>query len=169
MLETTEAEIPAAALAQVAWWPGEDDAAARALTAAGLPAPPGPRRCARRGDALALDAGPGRAWLLGPAGTVDTVARAVGAEVGTVLDLSAARVRLSLDGARAGWILGKGTAVDLRADAFPDGVCAMTALHGIPVTLWREAGRFDLLAPTTYADALRGRLAEAMRPDGAVT
>ncbi len=163
----TLAEAPIRSLVQVAAWPGTGDALDAALRDLGLPTLPAPCRAARAGDAVAFDAGPGTALLLdGPADIADALAEAVAPEVGTVTDLSHARVRLRLSGPRASWCLAKLVALDLHPSAFPVDGCAQTRLDRIGLTLHR-AGPEDwtLLVPRAFARSAVEALETACRAD----
>ena len=155
------------ALVQVAVWPGRTDALAVALTDAGLPAPPPPGRSAEAGGVVAMDGGPGR-WLLeGPADLPLRLAALVRGDVGTVTDLSHSRARFRLEGPRARWVLAKGTSVDLRDAAFPVGSVAWTTIHATGVVVRRAgAETFDAMPYRGFARDFAEWLAEAARPDG---
>ena len=160
-------ERPLGSLVQLAWWPGARERLDARLAEGGYPPTPergGSNAC---GDTLALDGGPGRALLVGPADLFARLAPLVDAGVGTVTDLSHSRVRIALEGPRARTVLEKGTSVDLRNRAFPVGAVAWTAIHSMGIVLHhREAEAYDVLVYRGFARALNEWLRDAARPDG---
>lgn len=78
-----------------------------------------------------------------------------------VLDLSEARVCLTLEGAGAAGLLSRVIALDFSETAFPVGTFAQTALHHVGVLVDRHGrDQFILLIPTTWATSLIGLLTE---------
>ncbi len=76
----------------------------------------------------------------------------VGADTGSVTDLSHARCRIHIEGPQCRTVLNKLFALDLRESAFLIGDIAMTGTHHVPSTLHRlEADAFDLYVFSTYA------------------
>ena len=76
----------------------------------------------------------------------------VGADTGSVTDLSHARCRIHMEGPQCRTVLNKLFALDLRESAFCVGDIAMTGTHHIPGTLHRlGADAFDLYVFSTYA------------------
>jgi sarcosine oxidase subunit gamma len=76
----------------------------------------------------------------------------VGADIGTVTDLSHARCRIHLEGPHCRTVLNKLFALDLRESAFAVGDIAMTGTHHVPSTLHRlGSDAFDLYVFSTYA------------------
>ena len=156
-----------ASLVQVAVWPERSDALDAALLDAGLPARPGAGRSHEAGGVVAMDGGPGRTLFEGPSDLPARLAALVPGEVGTVTDLGHSRVRFSLEGARARWVLAKGTSVDLRDASFPVGAVAWTTIHGMGVIVRRSSDEtFDAMPYRGFARAFAGWLEEAARPDG---
>ena len=104
---------------------------------------------------LLLRSGPLEFLLIGAHAAPERVEQLrahVPTEVGSVLDLSHARVRLRLHGERVVDALAKLYALDFRPKAFPVGTFQLTGHHHIPGTLHRiDAQRFDLYLLTTYA------------------
>lgn len=143
-------ERPLAGLVQVAAWPDTVAALDAALVREGLPALPPPGRSASAGGASVMDVGPGRALI--DAARPDLFAAleaSVPADIGTVTDLSHARVCLSLEGPRAAWVLAKGVAVDLHPAAFPAGAVATTQIDHAGVVLRRTGADAFVLYPYT--------------------
>ena len=104
---------------------------------------------------LLMRSGPLEFMLIGTEATPDRIAdlrASIHAGIGSVLDLSHARVRLRLQGERVVDALAKLYALDFRPKAFPVGTFQLTGHHHIPGTLHRiDAQRFDLYLLTTYA------------------
>jgi sarcosine oxidase subunit gamma len=76
----------------------------------------------------------------------------VGADTGSVTDLSHARCRIHIEGAHCRTLLNKLFALDLRESTFLIGDIAMTGTHHVPSTLHRlGADAFDLYVFSTYA------------------
>ena len=76
----------------------------------------------------------------------------VGADTGSVTDLSHARCRIHIEGGQCRTVLNKLFALDLRESAFVIGDIAMTGTHHVPSTLHRlGAEAFDLYVFSTYA------------------
>jgi len=86
----------------------------------------------------------------------------VGADIGSVLDLSHARVRVSLHGDKAVEALSKLYALDFRPTAFAPNSFALTGHHHIPCLLHRlDAQHFHAYYFTTYARGQIDLLADA--------
>ena len=76
----------------------------------------------------------------------------IGADIGSVTDLSHARCRIHVEGPRCRTLLNKLFALDLRESAFSIGDIAMTGTHHVPSTLHRlGTDAFDLYVFSTYA------------------
>jgi sarcosine oxidase subunit gamma len=76
----------------------------------------------------------------------------IGADTGSVTDLSHARCRIHIEGAQCRTVLNKLFALDLRESAFAIGDIAMTGTHHVPSTLHRLGpDSFDLYVFSTYA------------------
>ena len=76
----------------------------------------------------------------------------VGADTGSVTDLSHARCRIHIEGTQCRTVLNKLFALDLRESAFAIGDIAMSGTHHVPSTLHRlGADTFDLYVFSTYA------------------
>ena len=164
-------EWPVTALAQVSAWPERREAVDDALTGAGLPPIPNPGCSIAVDGVLALDAGPGSAWLTGPdEGLFTRLTGLIPPESGAVTDLGHARVRLRVAGPRAGWVLAKGVMLDLHDAAFAPGRCALTRFHQIGIMLHRrDAEEWDLYAYRSFARSLLKSLIVAGGPDTPLT
>jgi sarcosine oxidase subunit gamma len=104
---------------------------------------------------LLMRSGPLEFLLIGSEAAPQRVAQLrahIPAEVGSVLDLSHARIRVQMHGAKAVEALGKLYALDFRPAAFPVGRFQLTGHHHIPCALHRlEAQHFALYFLSTYA------------------
>jgi heterotetrameric sarcosine oxidase gamma subunit len=86
----------------------------------------------------------------------------VGADIGSVLDLSHARVRVSVQGEKAVDALSKLYALDFRPAAFSKDSFALTGHHHIPCLLHRlDAQHFHAYFFSTYARGQVGLLEDA--------
>jgi len=104
---------------------------------------------------LLMRSGPLEFMLIGAHPAPDRVAQLrahIPAEIGSVLDLSHARIRVQLHGAKAVDALTKLYALDFRPAAFPVGRFQLTGHHHIPCVLHRLDGQhFELYFLSTYA------------------
>ena len=103
---------------------------------------------------LLLRTGPTEFLLIGEtaADTVGALRGPIAPDVGAVLDLSHARVRVQVQGAQAVAALGKLFALDFRDAAFPVGRVQLSGHHHVPCSLHRLGeDRFDLYMLSTYA------------------
>jgi sarcosine oxidase subunit gamma len=132
-----------AALVQVTAWPGT--AATVEHRIALLPA-------------TRLPVGPGR-WLLASDQPLDFD---LPAELGTVTDLTDARVILHLAGEDVVHVLRQGVGFDLDPRRFGSGASAQTSIHGMPVLVHRrDLATFDLYVSSSFAASLEAWLREA--------
>lgn len=103
---------------------------------------------------MLIRSGPHEFMLIGDA-ALDPLAvlrRHIGPDIGAVLDLSHARVRVQVQGPQAVVTLGKLFALDFREAAFPVGTLQLSGHHHVPCSLHRLGGdRFDLYMLSTYA------------------
>ena len=94
---------------------------------------------------------------------VDALVEALGAERGAVVDVSANRTTLELNGDKAQAVLEKGSPVDLHPRAFAIGRAVTTVVGPIPVLLWKvEATTYRLFPRSSFADYLARWLLDAM-------
>ncbi len=158
-------EIRLGGLWQVAAWPGRlAEAGAAVAASAGVAAAPGFGQAAfgSRGTALRTEA---LKWLVASPHALSRPEIAV--EDGTALDLSHARTVLRLEGPAARDVLARLVAIDLRAQAFPDGRVAVTGAHGMGLTLVAREGGVDVLAFRSFGLALLEMLEEIAAQFGA--
>lgn len=94
-------------------------------------------------------------FLLLPPGAVNplqVLRKTVTSDIGSVTDLSHARCRIRIEGARCQAMLNKLFALDLRPAEFPVGEVRLTGTHHVPCLLHRlGADSFDMLVFSTYA------------------
>jgi len=103
---------------------------------------------------LLLRTGPTEFMLVGESGADVAFALRgqITPEVGSVLDLSHARVRVHMQGPQAAAALGKLFALDFRDAAFPVGTLQLSGHHHVPCSVHRTGeDRFDLYLLSTYA------------------
>lgn len=125
--------------------------AAEAWAASALGGPwPAAGRSRRIGQRLILWNGPAR-WLLLDSGPDDGEDILASTFPGLVCDQSHALALLRLSGAACRDVLAKGCMLDLHPDAFADGETALTAIAHINLQLWREADRWMLAVPRSFA------------------
>jgi len=97
-----------------------------------------------------------------PSDRVALLRQHVGADIGSVLDLSHARVRVSVQGEKAVDTLSKLYALDFRPAAFAKDSFALTGHHHIPCLLHRlDAQHFHAYFFSTYARGQVGLLEDA--------
>ena len=131
------------------------DALAQALAATDMfPLPSATGQTAPCPLGLLMRTGPTEFLLIGEtvADTVGALRGPIAPDVGAVLDLSHARVRVQVQGAQAVAALGKLFALDFRDAAFPVGRMQLSGHHHVPCSLHRTGQEcFDLYLPSTYA------------------
>lgn len=152
-------------LTQLATWPQTlPRMAAEVARLSGVAEAPGPGWSRAGSKARVLRVEPLKWWLIhDPELALD---RLVDQDSGEMLDLSASRLLICLEGPATEKLLGHFLPLDLRPHAFPEGKVAATAFRQIGVVLWRTAPGFSLLVPRSYAVSLRNQLAESARQYG---
>ncbi len=103
---------------------------------------------------LLMRTGPEEFMLVGVDSTDRTalLRAALGADTGSVTDLSHARCCIHIEGPQCRSVLGKLFALDLRESSWPTGDVALTGTHHVPAMLHRlGADSFDLYVFSTYA------------------
>ena len=94
--------------------------------------------------------------------TVTKLRGFIGADIGSVLDLSHARCRIRIEGERCVDTLSKLFALDFRQDAFPVGRLLLSSHHHVPCALHRTGSAgFDAYVFTTYAREMLEAIADA--------
>lgn len=143
-------------LTQLAGWNKFDEVASASLQAQGGSLPKDYRK-ATVGEILTV-------WRIAPDRVLvqsDSKPAFQSSDDMVVLDLSEARVRLTLEGEGAAGLLSRVIALDFSETAFPIGTFVQTSLHHVGVLVERHAsGRFTLLVPTTWARSLTSLLSD---------
>lgn len=149
-------EVGSGFLTQLAGWDSFRETAGEALRARGVAFPDDYRTPARSGTTTVWRIAPDRVLVrsenpLGFENSNDLV----------VLDLSDARIVLTLEGSGAAGLLSRVVALDFAEGAFPVGSFVQTSLHHVGVLIDRhESDRFTVLIPTTWATSLIGLLVD---------
>lgn len=144
-----------------------DSAASSAVGAAlGVPLPQRSNTLARGRDLRVLWLGPDE-WLVvanpGEQDRLDKAIRtAIGDDFGSVLDVSAQRTTLSVQGPDTLDLLAGGCALDLDPEVFTENRCAQTMLARAQVVLNRQDGGFAVAVRASFADYLARWLLDAM-------
>ncbi len=149
-------EVEIGCLTQLAGWSGFEAAAERLLRSIALPLPRDHRESSSTGLATAWRLAPDRLLVqseakLGVSSTADVA----------ILDLSEARICLSIAGPGAAGLLSRVVPLDFSEAAFPSGTFAQTGLHHVGVLIDRKtAENFLVFVPTTWARSLTALLAD---------
>jgi heterotetrameric sarcosine oxidase gamma subunit len=137
-------------------------AAAGGGVASSLGVPFGAARDAGDG-VLAVGSGPGEWLLLGPAGAGPALVERWRAEpddgLVTILDATAGRTVLRIDGPRSTAALVKVCGVDLGAAA--DGAAMRTSVARVPALVVRDGDGFLVICERSYGEYLAGALLDA--------
>lgn len=157
-------EVPFLAMASLRVSPGSP-AAARIETVLGAPLPETCGTVAASGDHSALWLGPDE-WLVvsaaEPGPLTAELTAALGADPGSVVDVSANRTTLELAGPAARETLEKGCPVDLHPRSFGPGSAVATTLGPVPLVLWQTGGTtYRLLPRSSFADYVARWLLDA--------
>jgi len=126
-------------------------------------------KTARTEFGLLARSGPEEFLLVGddPSDRAGMLRTLIGADIGSVTDLSHARCRLHIEGPQSRTVLNKLFALDLRESALAHGDIAMTGTHHVPSTLHRlGVNAFDLYVFSTYAYDQLGTLLDASQEYG---
>jgi sarcosine oxidase subunit gamma len=158
------AEVPFLAQVDVRA-PAKGPAADAVGSALGVALPVEPGTSAAGGDVTVLWLGPDEWLAVGPPDTSrDLAARlrdAVGAEPASVVDVSARRTTIAVDGARARDLLAHGCSLDLHPHVFPVGRCAQTLVAHTQVIVVATDTGFRLMVGSSYAHHLADWLVDA--------
>ncbi|WP_158693490.1 aminomethyltransferase family protein [Neorhizobium alkalisoli] len=143
-------------LTQLAGWARFSEVADAALRAQSLSLSENFRVTVRRGMVTAWRIAPDRVLIRS-----DVKLSLESSDDLAVLDLSEARVCLTLEGAGAAGLLSRVIALDFSEAAFPVGTFAQTALHHVGVLVDRPGrDQFTILIPTTWTTSLIGLLTD---------
>ncbi|MBO8195379.1 sarcosine oxidase subunit gamma [Streptomyces oryzae] len=147
------------------------EAAGRIERALGAPLPQECGHTTASGSHTVVWLGPDE-WLVlsrdaAPAVAAD-LREALGADPGSVVDVSANRTTLELSGPAARQVLEKGCPLDLHSRAFAPGRAVSTTVGPVPVLLWQVDGvpTYRLLPRSSFADYLARWLIDAMTEFG---
>ncbi len=155
-LDVIIGEVELGHLTQLAGWENFEKAGDNALRAQALSLPGDYRSTVRRGLTTVWRIAPDRALVRS-----DTSLRFESSADLVVLDLSEARLCLTLDGPGVVGLLSRVIALDFSEMAFPVGTFAQTALHHVGVLVDRHGrDQFTILIPTTWANSLTSLLAD---------
>ena len=132
----------------------------------GFAPPLTPNTVATSGDLRILWVGPDEWLIVGGADQAKAIEQplreAVAGASASVVDVSASRTVLLIQGELAREVLAHGIAIDLHPRAFPPGRCAQTRLVKAPVIIERSAdGTFNLYVHTSFATFLADWLLDA--------
>lgn len=150
----TLTETQPGSIVQLAAWPGQDGAiraVIKSVTGLALDAAPGGGAVDESSAAFGF--APGR-WLVvdQAEGVSQTFREKVGAELGTVCDLSHGRTAIAVEGEKAERLLSKLYALDFSLAAFPVGQAKSTAHHDVFTLIQRTgADRFELYVYRSFA------------------
>jgi len=109
-------------------------------------------------DGTLLWLGPDEFLLLAPDGIQPALSAAC------IVDVSHRNTALSVTGPRAAWVINAFCALDLRASAFPVGMCTRTVFGTSEVVLWRTAAAaFHIEVARSFAPYVWACLEEARR------
>ena len=130
----------------------------------GLAPDPTPNRGTTKDDRSWLWIAPERWLLVAPAdGTLASdLAAAIPADLGSVVDLSHARIALRLEGPDARTVLAKGCSLDFHPSVFGPGACAQSTLFHVATLIHcRGADSFELFAARGFGRSLWEMLVDA--------
>jgi heterotetrameric sarcosine oxidase gamma subunit len=106
-------------------------------------------------------------WIAGDDTGLRRLSQQLPPPVGAVTTLSAARVRLRIEGPAACDMLAKGIAIDLHPALFTVGRSAQTGLHHSGIFLERVASdAYEIFVPRTFAASIWEWLLDAALPYG---
>jgi len=150
----TLSETRPGSIVQLSAWPGQDDAmraVIKTVTGLAVGAAPGSGAVDESSSTFAF--APGR-WLVIDQieGVGETFREKIGAELGTVCDLSHGRTAIAVEGEKAERLLSKFYALDFSATAFPVASAKSTAHHDVFTLIQRTgADRFELYVYRSFA------------------
>lgn len=147
-------ELPFLAMVNLRVEPGSP-AAGRIERTLGTPLPTAVGRTTQHDAHTAVWLAPDE-WLVvsqaDPDALVDALRTAAATDNAQVIDVSANRTVVELDGPGAREVLEKGCPADLHPRAFADGTAITTTLARVPVLLWKvDAHRFRVLPRASLA------------------
>jgi sarcosine oxidase subunit gamma len=143
--------------------------------ALGFALPTEPNTVAGDASRAALWLGPDEWLVVAPEGTEGALEQALRGAIagahGSVVDVSANRTLLELEGPVAREVLSKGCSLDLHPRRFGTGQCAQTALALAQIILWQvtDGPCYRILVRCSFAPYLAEWLVDAMAEYGADT
>jgi len=123
----------------------------------GVAPPVEPNTVAASGEIGVLWLGPDEWLVTAPAGTGGELSERLETALAglhhSLIDVSAGRIVLELEGAEARAVLAQGTSLDLRPRAFGRGRCAQTGLARVPIILQQidATPRFRIFVRASFA------------------
>ena len=153
--------VPELVLYQVAGWADSmEQVGNRIAVAAGAASAPGPGQAiiGKKGALLRVE--PMKWWLIG------VEAPEIASQQGAVLDLSHSRTRIRVCGPQARECLNRFLPLDLRAQSFPAGSVASSAIHHVGVALWHVDNYYDLFVPRGFSLFIWDGMVEVARQFG---
>lgn len=141
-------------LVQVAAWPetlGAVEGKIAEVMGASLPV--GPCKSIVSNDYIVMAIAPGTFLIESSvAGTLENLTAVITQDMGSVTDLTHARVCFSIEGTNSQWILSKGLAIDLDLAEFPVDRVVQSAINEIGLVVRRVAeNQFDLYVYRSFA------------------
>ena len=156
-------------IVQVAAWPGEGEAAARAIgSATGLILSTAPNSGAVGEEHSAFGFAPGRFLVSANAESLSGgLQNGMGPEIGTVTDLSHGRVAFRAQAERVEWVLSKLVGLDFALSAWAVGAGRASAHHDIGALIQRTGEQaFDIYVLRSFARSFWHTLTRAAEETG---
>jgi sarcosine oxidase subunit gamma len=113
------------------------------------------------GDVDVLWLGPDEFLVVGPPGSEERLISTYGGPDASVVDVSAQRTVIDLDGPGVRELLAFGCSIDLHPRVFAVGDCAQTVLAHTPVVLQRRKSGFRVLVRSSFAAHLAAWILDA--------
>ncbi|MFD0916199.1 sarcosine oxidase subunit gamma [Pseudahrensia aquimaris] len=151
------------ALVQVACWPETLDACKVAIGKALESEIADGRSVSRAKECSIMPTGPGR-WLIESDNEKleTTLRKALKPEVASVTNLTHARIRVTVKGEQADWLLASGIALDFHINSFPVSMVQVSHHHEVGLTIHRTAEDcFELYLFTSFARSFWQWLSDA--------
>lgn len=147
---------------QIAGWDDFDTTSTALLRKLGLPGPGNFRQSQQNGETTSWRIAPDKLLLEGPATLPVTQKQDL-----VMLDLSHARIAITLYGPAARDLLMQVIAVDMEAGAFTPGEFLQTGIHHVGVLVHcLESERFEVIVPVTWAETIWELLCDNAAPYG---
>lgn len=150
----TLSETQPGSIVQLAAWPGQENAMRAVIkTVTGLDVDAAPGAGTVDDSSAAFGFAPGRWFVVDQIeGIAETLRGKIGADLGTVCDLSHGRTAIAVEGEKAERLLSKLYALDFSVAAFAVASAKSTAHHDVFTLIQRTgADRFDLYVYRSFA------------------